>query len=738
MKKRMAKLIGLFVAVTLTFQMPVTVLAQTDGSADSEKTVSVNTVERALDETDTSEQTEAADTDEAGEKEQAKSEIQDALKAITDKHPVLALVYQTSSYGLKAEPDAGAGVVCDLPSGSQLQILDAAWDEEDQAYYYAEAYVQGVSYRGYIEDGYVASNDAAFKQWRQEELPKIGGSVMLTEGSSIDQIYTNFPKGYWNQLIELSNAHPNWIFVPFQTGLEWGDVVAAERVGNRSLVYKTVRDDWKSKDPGDYDSATGTYIPKSGANWLRASETAVAHCLNPLNYLDEMHIFAFEQLTYNAEAQNTAGVYAIIRNSWMHERALEDGSGGLYCDVFMEIGSKTGVSPYHLASRVLQEQGVNGDAALISGYGGVYNYFNVKASGATEADILTTGTAYAQSQGWTTRYASLLGGAERLGANYITKGQDTLYLQKFDVESDYNGLYSHQYMQNIQAPTTESNSVYKAYSGAGAIDNGYVFKIPIYNNMPDNNGSQTYPISEDFIVRLYQVILDREPDAEGLQHWKNEMANGKSAADLVGFFFESEEMKNRNLKNEDYLDYAYRAILGREADAGGKAYWLSDLQAGCTRKYVLSGFVNSVEFTNLCKSYGVVKGDLSGLLAPADKNGGQTKFVVRLYRNIFNREADEGGLNHWTLKLQSGTTASEIIKGFVYSTEFANAKFSNEDYVEIMYKTLLGRASDAAGKADWVNRLNQGQSRNDILRGFVYSPEFAKMCAEYGIKVGTL
>lgn len=74
----------------------------------------------------------------------------------------------------------------------------------------------------------------------------------------------------------------------------------------------------------------------------------------------------------------------------------------------------------------------------------------------------------------------------------------------------------------------------------------------------------------------------------------------------------------------------------------------------------------------------------------------------------------------------------------MYSTEFQNAQFSNEEYVEIMYRTLLGRESDAAGKADWVNRLNSGQSKDDILRGFVYSPEFANLCAEYGIAVGKL
>lgn len=724
MKKRLFRLAEIFMAFAIAFQSPAAVLAKSISSNDME-TKEVQAV--------------SLDADDAvDESTQKKTEIRDALLDIVSQKPVLVLLYQTDVYPLKAEASQDASEVAEIPCGTQLQILDVTWDEENLTYYQIQTNVNGNAVTGYVEDCYVVSNDQDFNAWKDEKLSLVAEKVMLAEGSSIDQIYSNFPKGYWNSLIALSQAHPNWVFVPFNTGLDWNEVVAAQRVGNRSLVYKTVVDDWKSKDAGDYDPATGSYIPKSGANWFRASETAVTHCLNPINYLDETHIFAFEQLTFNADAQNVAGVYAIIRNSWMHEKALEDGSGGLYCDVFMDIGRQTGVSPYHLASRVLQEQGVNGTAALISGYGGVYNYFNVQASGATESQILESGTAYAQSQGWTTRYASLLGGAARLGENYITKGQDTLYLQKFDVDPSYYGLYSHQYMQNVQAPSTESNSVYKAYASAGALENGYVFKIPVYHNMPDNFGTQNQPVSEDFIIRLYQVILDREPDAEGLLHWKNQMASGKTAADLVFFFFDSQEMKNKNPDNATYLDYAYRAILGREADEGGKAYWLAELEAGCTRKYVLSGFVNSQEFTNLCKSYGVVKGNLNAILSPADKNAGQTKFVVRLYRNIFNREADEGGLNHWTEKLQKGVTASEVIKGFVYSTEFRNAQFSNEEYVEIMYRTLLGRESDAAGKADWVNRLNNGQSKDDILRGFVYSPEFANLCAEYGIAVGKL
>lgn len=726
------RMTGFLLAAMLLLQSPLTVLASQVSGNDlglMEETKAGSLSENDLDDYD-----------------RACEEVRESLKEILDDKPVYVLLYNTDKYGLKTEPEKSAPEAGSVGSGAQLEINDVAFDEELGVLYLVTAYVNGSLVKGYVEGAYIVTNDVEFNQWQNEELVKVTGAVYHSEISNLEAIYVNFPSGYWEPLAALSRSHPNWIFVPFHTGLEWSEVVAAQREGVRSLVYRTVDDSWKSKDPGDYDPATGQYVPKSGANWFRASETGVSYCLNPLNYLNENNIFAFEQLTYNQSIHNSSGVAAIIANSWMSGRALEDGSGGLYQDVFVEVGSRTGVSPYHLASRVLQEQGTRGDSGLISGAYGAYNYFNVKASGATDAEILANGIAYAQSQGWVTRYASILGGAQVVGNNYISKGQDSLYLQKFDVDASHYGLYAHQYMQNIQAPMTESVSVRRAYSNAGALDNNYVFKIPVYLNMPGGGtggggnvtpGQGGYPVSEEFITQLYKSILGRNPDADGLEYWKNKMSTGSTAADLVMGFFDSQEMKNRKLTNEQYLEYAYTAILGRAPEPSGKAYWLGELEEGVTRNCILAGFVESAEFTNLCNYFGIRKGSITNLL-PADKNRGQTKFVVRLYRNIFNREADEWGLNDWTYRLQNGLSACDILEGFIYSEEFRINDFTNEQYVEILYRTLLGRKSDAAGKADWVARLNSGQSRSQILAGFAYSPEFNALCQEYGVKVGTL
>lgn len=667
---------------------------------------------------------------------------QSALQEILSQKPIYALIYNADYYDLYDAPGRQGGITGSAPGGTQVFIKDLAQGPDGDIYYLVECGIAGKTVTGYVANGNLASEDIDFCSWQEKYLTPVIGTRLRTEASNIESIYANFPSGYHEKLVALAKAHPNWTFVAHNTGVDWYEAATQERVGNRSLVYKTVADSWKSKDPGDYDYSTGTYIPKSGPNWFRASQEAVDYCLNPLNYLDETHIFAFEQLTYNANVHNADGVNAIIRNSWMYNTALEDGSSGYYCDVFVLVGSLTGVSPYHLASRVLQEQGTSGNAALISGYGGVYNYFNVQASGATSEEILASGTAYAQSQGWTSRYASIYGGAARLGENYITKGQDTLYLQKFDVDNSYYGMYTHQYMQNIQAPTTESASVYRAYANAGALNNNFVFKIPVYNNMPGNGDYQSKPTenptSEAFIRQIYSVILEREPDEEGLKYWVNQLKQGESAADIVGEFFNSQEMKNKNLNDREYLGYAYRAILGREPDDAGLQYWSSELQQGATRRWLLSEFVVSTEFTRLCGNYGIVRGNITGL-EHADKSAGVTKFVTFIYRNVLKRDPDSGGLNYWAGEmLENGMTASRLVEEFAKSQEFASANISNEEYVERLYETVLGRKSDESGKQYWVSLMNTGYSRHDILREFTRSAEFASICASYGVAVGEI
>ena len=55
-----------------------------------------------------------------------------------------------------------------------------------------------------------------------------------------------------------------------------------------------------------------------------------------------------------------------------------------------------------------------------------------------------------------------------------------------------------------------------------------------------------------------------------------------------------------------------------------------------------------------------------------------------------------------------------------------------------MYVSFFGREPDEGGYKGWLDKLNAGTSREDVLAGFTNSKEFQNLCAKYGIEPGKL
>ena len=470
----------LIMSIILLFCQPISVLASEpsveqenepgeDGNDTQTEDESDGEEEPA--DTETSDETEDDEDMEAdAELEAFISEAKESLKAITDQETVMALVYLCDTYGVRETPGEDGKVCVQAPTGTTVQIDGVGLDEEWNIWYRVTLSSNDRSYTGYIDRTYLAYSNEAFLSWEDTYFPKIAMFAAYESGSlDVEQ----FPDSYKSKLIQLKQVHPNWIFVRQNTGLDWQTVVKNENYKDRNLISSVMKDAYKN----------GLY----GSGWYYASKEAVEYYLDPRNFLDETRIFQFEQLTYNPSYHSKTAVDKILSTTFM--KGELPGAGMSYASAFYEIGVKLKVSPFHLACRVYQEQG-KGTSALISGsysgYEGYYNYYNIGASGKTTEEIVKSGLERAQKEGWNTRYKSLNGGAVILSKNYILKGQDTLYLQKFDVDSSYNGLYTHQYMQNIMAPYTESQMVKRAYTETGSLDNPFVFKIPVYNNMPSS------------------------------------------------------------------------------------------------------------------------------------------------------------------------------------------------------------------------------------------------------------
>lgn len=658
-----------------------------------------------------------------------------------DYNQLLATVYNCDSCDWLAEEDCTTKIG-DLYAGQQLHVLDVV-NRNGKLWYLVEK-TEDPGIKGYIEGKYLISLQnleayaaSVLKDETEDDIP-----IVQTAGSAdFESMISGFPESYKPYLRNLHAAHPNWVFIPQSTGVDWNTFIAAEMTPERSLIERSVPDAYKGKQSWAYNASTGEYYGLSGYNWVQASEGAVKYFADPRNFLDEQGIFQFELLGYNGNLQTEEGVESILNGTFMSHTVMP-GDTITYAQTFCRVGQETQTSPYMLAARVRQEQGAAGSSPLISGtysgYEGLYNFFNIGAYGSTTQEIYVNGLTRARTEGWTSRFSSIRGGARILSGNYISKGQDTLYLQKFHVVNNGYTLFTHQYMQNIRGAANEAKTTYNTYSSIGILDNALIFKIPIYDNMPavrclkpDENTNQEL---EAFVKRLYSLILGREADEQGLANWTYQMQeNGMTASQVIEGFVYSAEFQNRVMTDDEYVEIMYECMLNRASDPQGKANWIDALNQGASRRYVLVGFTNSQEFTNLCNSYNVVRGTLT-TQENRDRNLNTTAFVRRLYVKALQREPEVQGLNEWTGRLYCHETdLYGVSYGFIFSPEFKSHNYSNEEYVTILYHTFLDREPDAQGCNNWVNILNQGGSRESVMRDFVNSREFQELSALYGL-----
>ena len=238
---------------------------------------------------------------------------------------------------------------------------------------------------------------------------------------------------------------------------------------------------------------------------------------------------------------------------------------------------------------------------------------------------------------------------------------------------------------------------------------------------------------EQFVERLYATMLGRASDAGGKAKWVEKLNNGATAADIAVNFVLSPELKQQKLSNETFVKRMYQTMLDRTPADKEVANWASYLEAGCTYAFVFRGFLTAPEFSKLCASYGIKTGTYAAT-ENRDVNGKLTKFISRLYTKALNRAYDVGGLNHHTGNYISGKYTLDVIaSGFILSPEFEKRKLSDENFVECMYNTFFDRASDASGKAKWLQKMANGMTREEVFNGFVISPEYKALVKSFGL-----
>jgi hypothetical protein len=154
------------------------------------------------------------------------------------------------------------------------------------------------------------------------------------------------------------------------------------------------------------------------------------------------------------------------------------------------------------------------------------------------------------------------------------------------------------------------------------------------------------------------------------------------------------------------VEAVYRAVLDRNADAGGLANWTNVLNSGAlSRLQVVQGIRNSVEHF--------------------------TQEVTDFYLTLLGRTPDSAGLQSWVQHLESGMREEQMAFYFLDSPEYLSQ--GDKHFVDAMYQSLLGRSFDTAGEASWLSQLGDDASGNpthsasltheQVITSFLYSQE---------------
>lgn len=100
--------------------------------------------------------------------------------------------------------------------------------------------------------------------------------------------------------------------------------------------------------------------------------------------------------------------------------------------------------------------------------------------------------------------------------------------------------------------------------------------------------------------------------------------------------------------------------------------------------------------------------------------------IIRLYKAFFDRKPDQTGFDYWHDDLMSqALSLQDTAQAFSQSNEFSQryGNLDNSQFLTLVYQQVLGRTPDTEGFNYWLNELDQGSRRGDMMVGFSESRE---------------
>ncbi|UCF92033.1 MAG: DVUA0089 family protein [Desulfobacterales bacterium] len=248
----------------------------------------------------------------------------------------------------------------------------------------------------------------------------------------------------------------------------------------------------------------------------------------------------------------------------------------------------------------------------------------------------------------------------------------------------------------------------------------------------DNDG--IYNLKEyliwELIAKYYNDIIDRDPDPAELAAWQAEIERiisleidiKEGFIALAKFFFNSDEYLSQGKSNGPYVTDLYQTFFSRPPDSAGSAYWVDQLTQGSERNVILNYFVYSPEF-NLF---------MIDKLGNDPSNPGND-LINDHYRGLLNRLPESAGFSGWLAMLRQAqcggaeairNLSSQITSGFLQGPEYELRNRTDTEFLEDLYNGILRRGATSEEFQGWIDIMNSGMSRIEVLENFVNSAEF--------------
>ncbi|UCF90644.1 MAG: DUF4214 domain-containing protein [Desulfobacterales bacterium] len=232
------------------------------------------------------------------------------------------------------------------------------------------------------------------------------------------------------------------------------------------------------------------------------------------------------------------------------------------------------------------------------------------------------------------------------------------------------------------------------------------------------------------VARYYNDILDRSPDTTGAAGWQVEILRmvdlavdiKEGFAALAKFFFNSPEYLSREKNNSQYVTDLYQTFFDRAPDQGGQDFWVGSLEQGISRNVILNYFVYGDEF------------QLS--MANIFEEGAPdpvSNLVNDFYRGLQGRLPDTNGFIGWTSLMRNAKAngaqavrdlSQQIALSFLQSEEYILRNKSDIEFLEDLYNGILRRGAQKEEFDGWLDLIQAGMTREEVLKEFTNSPEF--------------